>query len=626
MSQNKEFTDQEKGRLLDLAKLWHKCCPTPEKDFYIESARSLSWDELDKGLSKRISFGTAGLRGRMEHGFSRMNDTTVLQTTQGLVAYLRKLAKDGQELSIVVGYDQRLHSQRFAEVTASVALKAGFRVYYLGTASNLSGETDPSSDDLGDKLYVHTPMVAYGVKVYKALAGVMITASHNPSYDNGYKVYYGNGCQIIPPHDTGIAACIEENLLPWEGNWDVSNNLRKGLEDGSLVLAKEELTKLYVDEVKAKLINSPTISFGFVYTPIHGVGLEIFEKVLTHFELKQKLKVVPEQADPDGTFKTVSFPNPEEKGALDLAIRKADEENVSLVLANDPDADRFSVAFKRKDTGKWQQLTGNEIGILFAAYVIEELTPKEDLKKTWLLNSTVSSQLLGSMADKLHFNFTSTLTGFKWIGNKAIDLKSEGYSVPFGYEEAIGYMFGVVDDKDGISAAVMWLQLYERWFSSGKVDIATKLEEIYANYGYYKECNGYYKTPDTETTPRIFNHTIRKLYPEGEHYPKKLADFDVVEWRDLTLGFDLATSNNKPELPVDASSHMITAVLQPRELPAEKVRFTCRGSGTEPKLKVYIEGRSEQGEEAALDVARKCWNTLRDEWFKPEQNNLEEVV
>ncbi|KAF3993539.1 hypothetical protein FT663_00209 [Candidozyma haemuli var. vulneris] len=625
------YNDEQKHQIDQLVSQWLQVDPNEVSRQEIQTLQAQNdYSTLDSKLSKRIAFGTAGLRSSMESGFAHMNDVTILQASQGLVAYLVSTL-EGAPGSIVIGYDHRFHSQRYAEITASVALARGFTVYYLGTANSLSDESDPDSNPKDDKSYVHTPMVPFGIDYYQASAGVMVTASHNPAKDNGYKVYYGNGCQIIPPHDAGIAKSIDENLDPWldRGVWNVKGNFAKGLEEKNLVLIKDELTQKYVSAVRDQLIQNKSISYDFVYTPMHGVGLEILSKIFQQFEAKQSaVDVVPEQAVPDAKFPSVPFPNPEEKGALDLAIARAEAQGFSLVVASDPDADRFSVAIRRRESGDWQQLTGNEIGILFAAFVVEELTSADDLHKTWLLNSTVSSQLLRSLAEKAGCHFQDTLTGFKWIGNKAIDLKKEGNLVPFGYEEAIGYMFGVVNDKDGISAAVMWLQLYEAWFSNGKQDPIDKLEKIYQKYGWFKECNGYYKLDDVSKTPRIFNETIRKSYPSNEHYPQTLGKFKVVEWRDLTIGYESVTANNVPILPSDPSSQMITAILQPQDATnnAEQVRFTCRGSGTEPKLKVYIEGRSNQSEESAIKLARACWDTLRDEWFKPKENGIQEVV
>lgn len=589
----------------------------------IELHQNRDYQALDKKLSTRIAFGTAGLRSSMEAGFAHMNDVTILQASQGLMAYLKK----NGGTSIVVGYDHRHHSQRFAEITASVALACGLAVHYLGTAHNLSQESDPSGfNSSSDRSYVHTPMVPFTIDELGGSAGVMVTASHNPAKDNGYKVYYGNGCQIIPPHDTGIARSIDENLEVWNDRevWNVKKHFDDGLRSGLLREVKAEMSKRYIDAVRGKLIasSSPSISFSFVYTPMHGVGLEIFEKICAEFGVS--VDSVPQQSVPDPEFPTVRFPNPEEKGALDLAISRAEKENKQLVVASDPDADRFSVAIKRKDGGNWQQLTGNEIGILFAVYILEQVVDKATLPQTYLVNSTVSSQLLRSIAEKNGVHFVDTLTGFKWIGNKAIDLHGEGYQVPFAYEEAIGYMFSVVNDKDGISAAVVWLQLYEAWFANGQIDAVDKLNEIYEKYGWSKECNGYYKLDDLKKTNIIFSESVRSFHAQGLQLPTSIGDFTVVSWRDLTLGYDSSTPDHVPELPTDKNSQMVTAELKLNGSDGS-VRFTCRGLGTEPKLKVYIEGTSLHSGSAAKALARQCWDTLRAEWFRPEKYGLEEV-
>lgn len=611
----------DKNKLDELVKSWLSIDINPESRHEIEQLHiSGNYEQLDRKLSKRIAFGTAGLRSSMESGFSHMNDVTVLQASQGLVKYLLKKTPT----SIVIGYDHRFNSQRFAEILASVALTQGVHVYYLGSVANLSEETmkltkgDIENDSSTDRGYVHTPLVPFAIDYYGASGGVMITASHNPANDNGYKVYYLNGCQIIPPVDKEIADSIEENLTPWEGVWDVYDNIKKGVQKGLLSLARDEVTKEYLKGVKEKLIQDNNLDFSFVYTPIHGVGYRIFKECLDLFHALT-WNVVQEQADPDPTFRTVSFPNPEEKGVLDLAIETARKLGYKLVLANDPDADRFSVAVETK--GQWKQLTGNEIGFLFAMYVIEQ-QKEQDLDRVYLVNSTVSSQILKAMADKDGFHFQDTLTGFKWIGNKAIDLQKEGFKVPFGYEEAIGFMFDLVHDKDGISAATIFLQLYQKWFSGGKIDVTDKLEAGYAKYGWFKDYNGYYRLADMSTLNKIFTN-IRGSFDSKS--PENIGEFKVTSWRDLTIGYDSSTVDHTPVLPVDSSSQMITALLKLPGNDNAVVRFTCRGSGTEPKLKLYIEGKSTINEQSAKEIAVKCWETLKQEWFQPEKYNLTEV-
>lgn len=600
-----------------LVEAWLAVDPNVQSRAEIQSLHAAKdYATLGAKMAPRIAFGTAGLRSSMESGFAHMNDVTVLQASQGLVAYLTQ-GSAPSPLSLVIGHDHRHHSRRFAEITASVALASGFHVYYLGSR-NLSTESSasPSTRTLPAEVaemdgLCHTPLVPFGIDHYGASGGVMVTASHNPANDNGFKVYYGNGCQIIPPHDEGIASSIEANLMPWheKGVWDVARNFERGLATGQLVLVKEELSQVYVDAIKTRLAPDLHTSFQFVYTPMHGVGEEMFSRMCREFGISYHS--VEQQRAPDPDFPTVKFPNPEETGALDLAVKTAKDIGARLVLANDPDADRFAVVVCTNQD-QWRPLSGNEVGALFATYIIEELTPKDQLADTYLVNSTVSSQLMGTIAAQNGCHYVDTLTGFKWIGNKAIDLRKKGMHVPFAYEEAIGYMFPIVNDKDGIAAAVVWMRLYEAWFAKSGIDPFQKLEQIYARYGWYKECNGYYKPRDL--TAYIFDHTIRGSY---DKFPLHIGAFKVVQWRDLTLGYDSSTPDNKPLLPVDPKSQMITGTL---EKDGVKVRFTCRGSGTEPKLKVYVEATSANGGDEASKLARECWDTLRDEWFDPEED------
>lgn len=530
----------------------------------------------------------------MEAGFSRMNNVTVLQLSQGLAAYI--LQQKHTSPSIVIGHDHRHNSSIFAQITALAFILKGIQVYYLGPE------------------VVATPLVPFAVDSLSLSCGVMITASHNPALDNGYKVYWQNGCQIIPPHDSNIQNSILLNLEPVPGSWDFEQIVSTS---DLLNNVRTEMVDQYLDSVEQKLIKFKTQGLKCVYTPMHGVGGSFAKHVLSLLDLE--LVIPKEQEFPDPDFPTVSFPNPEEKGALKLAMKEADTSNCVLVLANDPDADRFSAAIKTESG--WRQLTGNEIGFLFADYIVQ--SEQFDNANKWFLNSTVSSQMIKSLAECEGFKYADTLTGFKWIGNKAIDLESEGAIVPFAYEEAIGYMFDVVHDKDGISALAVFLQLYKYW-DDQKVSLIDRINNGFVKYGYFKEFNGYYIVPDLDTTPSIFNNIIRK-YKDQKPYPTEIGGFKVDYWRDLTIGYESGTSDNKPLLPIDPTSQMITLILKPATSTdsTEFVRFTVRGSGTEPKLKVYIEGKA-SSESKAQSLAQDVWNLLKGEWFKPDLHNLVE--
>jgi phosphomannomutase len=283
----------------------------------------------------------------MEAGFSRMNDLTVIQASQGLCLYVLEHVENAKERGVVIGHDHRHHSNDFARLTAGVFLSKGVKVYAY-------------------KDLVHTPMVPFGVKSLNAACGIMITASHNPKKDNGYKVYWENACQIIPPHDEGIAQMIHDNLEPWV--WDY-----KSFENPALVDPTEELVPAYFKEVDSLCIAKDANAASetkFVYTAMHGVGYPFAKQVFERFGFKPLIPTT-EQVLPDPEFPTVVFPNPEEgKGALALAFKAAEEAGASVVFANDPDADRFTVAEKQA-SGEWILFTGNQIGTMFACNALD---------------------------------------------------------------------------------------------------------------------------------------------------------------------------------------------------------------------------------------------------------------
>lgn len=539
--------------------------------------------ELRSRLHPRIAFGTAGLRASMKAGFAHMNDLTVVQTSCGLADYL--IAQNGSrpqvDVSVVIGHDARYHSEEFARLAAAAFFEAGLSVLWF--------------DGL-----VHTPMVPFVVRKYGAAAGVMITASHNPKDDNGYKVYWSNGCQIIPPHDAGIAKSIEtaQELPTWNPSLvDSHPNVRN---------VAFEAKEAYFEQIRALVSHArqPKEQLRFAYTPMHGVGLPFMEQVAAMYGSRIAMQVVQIQATPDPDFPTVPFPNPEEKGALTPAIKDAESNGCSLILANDPDADRFA-AVERLVDGRWHQFTGNQMGVLLASYVLE--TYPGDPAKLALLASTVSSRMLASMAKTQGFRFQETLTGFKWLGNVAQDLERQGFKALYAYEEAIGYMFSdIVWDKDGIAAAAVFLSACLLWSQQGMTSW-TKLQKLYQQYGYFEDANTYLISPSPAVTNGVFDD-IRTS--QAGSRPENLGERKILRWRDLTLGFDSSATDNKPDLPVDAAAQMITCEL-------ENVVFTARGSGTEPKIKLYIEAQAADSK-TARKIADGVLQDLLREWFKPE--------
>ncbi|EMF12859.1 phosphoglucomutase-2 [Sphaerulina musiva SO2202] len=545
--------------------------------------------ELELRLRNRIAFGTAGLRASMKAGFAHMNSLTVLTASHGLADYVLQQHKHTtpvDQLAIAVGFDARYNSEKFARLAAASFLQKGLKVLWF-------------------EQICHTPMIPFAVSHYQAAAGVMVTASHNPKNDNGYKVYWSNGSQIIPPHDAGIAKAIDEvkEILTWD------TTLVDGHERVQNVFS--EASKLYLDRVRELVWPLPSVeqAMPFTYTPMHGVGLTMMKQIAYMLWFRGHfMREVAQQAQPDPEFSTVPFPNPEEKGALNLAIQEANKNNTDIIIANDPDADRFSVA-QRIAKGQYHQFTGNQIGILFASFVFETYTG--DKTKLAMLASTVSSRMLASMAAKEGFHFQDTLTGFKWLGNVAQDLQKQGFDPAFAFEEAIGFMFPtVVWDKDGIAAAAVFLTAWQRWKKQGMTPWQ-KLQQLYQTYGYFEDANTYLISPAPEITNRAFEN-IRTSHAGSR--PVQLGTRTILRWRDLTVGYDSGTSNHQPVLPVDASAQMITCEL-------EQVVFTVRGSGTEPKIKLYIEGQAETSEEAKK-LAQEVLQDLLREWFQPDVYGL----
>ncbi|SCU99880.1 LAMI_0G01442g1_1 [Lachancea mirantina] len=580
---------------------------------------SENWPELHKRLDNRISFGTAGLRARMEAGFSRMNLLTVLQASQGLAAYIKE--QFPIDASVVIGHDHRYHSKEFAEITAAAFIQLGIKVLYLCW----------SSDENENRL-VHTPMVPFSIGLFGASAGVMITASHNPKDDNGYKVYYSNGCQIIPPHDKLIADKILSNLEPRTGIWDYQKIIQEAHTAGKLSDVRQQAQSAYMERLASKLLYERVVPGTgkpwFVYTPMHGVGSSIFEQATQSalgLREGQDFLTVEAQKIPDPSFPTVSFPNPEEKGALDMALDLAKKKGISLVIANDPDADRFSAAVLNGH--EWHQLSGNELGFLFTFFLweVQQQSISVTSKPFCVLNSTVSSQMIKSMAQMEGFHYEETLTGFKWLGNRSRQLEEQGYFVSFAFEEAIGFMFpSIENDKDGISAALVFLQMYSHYLKKGKTPL-DMLKIGFQKYGVFKEYNGYYVVPEPAATDKVFADIRASFVSADGTYCQNLGtEFAVTYYRDLTTGFQSDTSNFVPVLPVDPSSQMLTLVVVPTRKSSdgsETVRFTIRGSGTEPKLKVYIEAQSDTAQNAS-HLAKLLWDVLRREWFRPEVNGL----
>ncbi|TYZ63927.1 hypothetical protein PybrP1_009500 [[Pythium] brassicae (nom. inval.)] len=553
----------------------------------------------------RLEFGTAGLRAAMGPGTKMMNDLVVVQTTQGICKYLtREFGERSKSMGFAIGYDHRakdsLSSKRFAELAAAVCVAHGIRVYlYEG--------------------FVATPLVPFCIEQKGCAGGVMVTASHNPKADNGYKVYWANGSQIIPPHDEGIAASILENLAPWHAYDD---RALTALRSSPLVAdPTAELTESYFATMQARLCRYPadntSTDFKIAYTAMHGVGHAFTSRSFAAFG-HQPYIPTPAQLLPDPEFPTVAFPNPEEgKGALKLAMEAAEAHGARLILANDPDADRLAVAEQDPATKTWTIFTGNDIGLLLGHWELTQYMkqhPDADRTQLYFVASTVSSKMLRAVAHAEGLNFVETLTGFKWMGNKTAELRGAGKVVLFSFEEAIGFCVGdLVKDKDGVVAAAVFAELAVQ-LAKTQTTVKQHLDALYAKYGHYVTQNHYVKCYDPATTDAIF----ARLRNGGQYWPA-CGDFAIAHVRDLTTGYDSAQPDQRAVLPVSASSHMITYTF------ANGCVATLRTSGTEPKLKYYVELAGQVGQSRAevAAILRTQVHQLVELMLQPTENNLE---
>lgn len=595
---------------------WLNWDKNPNTKAEIESlVSSQNYSELESRLLHRMEFGTAGLRSRMGAGYSQMNDLTIIQTGQGFLHYLTGFfGEELKQYGIIIGYDARHNSRQFAWLTANIFLRANVPVY-------LFRQINP------------TPFVPYGVLKYKCCAGIMVTASHNPKEDNGYKVYFKNGAQIISPHDKGIASAILQNLTPSEVAWDIEhvekNPLRKDPFD--------EVYAGYFEDVKKLCFRreeNGRSDLKFTYTAMHGVGYQFSIESFKSFGLKPFVPVL-EQVQPDPEFPTVKFPNPEEgKSALNLSIKTANENNSTIILANDPDADRLAVAEKQA-TNEWKIFNGNEIGALFGWWLWHNFKLKhasqiesdpEFKKSVYMLYSTVSSHILKSIAEKEGFECEDTLTGFKWMGNRTHDLLQEQKRVLFCFEEAIGFMCGTsVLDKDGVSAESVVAEMAIYLNDVENKRLSEQLDWIYENYGYHVSNNSYFLCYELHNINKMFHRLrhFKDLNSEEYSYPEYCGPYKIEKLRDLTAGlvvdFTKGGERTVPSFPCSKSSHMITFYFE------NGCVMTLRTSGTEPKIKWYSEIKQKDKSKSREEIRDELNDLIKhviSEFYQPEENNL----
>ena len=532
--------------LLGRARAWAAQDPDPGTRSELEALVSAAEKDPDgeaatdlaDRFAGRLEFGTAGLRGALGAGPNRMNRVVVQRAAAGLASYLLEKGAGSRD-TVVVGYDARHRSDMFAQDTAAVMTGAGLRGVLLPRA-------------------LPTPLLAYAIRRLGCVAGVMVTASHNPPQDNGYKVYLGDGTQIVAPADAEISRHID-------GVGELADVRRA---EGWSRLG-EGVVESYLADVVDLLDGDGPRELTTVYTPLHGVGGELMTAAM-HRAGFAAPQVVPEQAEPDPDFPTVAFPNPEEPGAMDLAMALAAEVDADLVVANDPDADRCAVGVPGPHG--WRMLRGDEVGALLGDFLL-----RRGVEGVYA-SSIVSSSLLGELAASHGQPHQETLTGFKWIGR--VD------GLAFGYEEALGYCVApaLVRDKDGVSAALRVLEL-AALLKSQDLTLTDRLDEIARDHGVYATDQLSVRVTDLD---RI-TETMERLRSRS---PTQLGRLVVEGVDDLSRGTD--------DLPAtDGLRYRL----------AERARVIVRPSGTEPKLKCYLEvvvpvQHDERSSEDAVHAAR----------------------
>ena len=531
-------------------------------------------EEIEDRFYKNLEFGTAGLRGIIGAGTNRMNKYTVGKATQGFANYILEQGK--QDEGVLISYDSRKMSKEFSLQTALIFAANGIKSFLF---ENLRP----------------VPVLSYGIRELKCTAGVMITASHNPSKYNGYKAYWNDGSQIISPVDNGIMQKVT-NINSFDQIKTISKE--EALSKGLLKIIKDEIDIKYMDVLKSLILNPEIVKsegekLKVVFTPLHGTGNTIVEPLLKSLGLKNVF-VVPEQKEPDGNFPTVDYPNPEDKKAFKLALDLARKVDADIVLATDPDADRLGIYAKDAKSGEYKDYTGNMSALLIAEYRLSQMKEKNLIPKNGMLISTVvSSNLARAISKEYNLECIEVLTGFKNIG--AIMSKAEkngDKKYLFGFEESYGCLIGdYARDKDGVSAVMALCEAACYYQSKGKT-LWDAMIDIYEKYGYYKETAV----------------SITKEGPRGAE--------EIKEIMDKTRNTEISEIDGyKVEIFRDINSdyfkNMVTGQISTTGLPKSNVlhydleddNWCCiRPSGTEPKIKLYMGVKGSSDEDANKKV------------------------
>ena len=536
-------------------------------------------EEIESRFGQELEFGTGGLRGLIGAGTNYINKYTVGKATQGFAYYLLKNLENVKSRGVVVAYDPRHQSLEFAEATAMVLCANGIKTFLF--------------DDLRP-----TPELSFAVREIGCAGGVVITASHNPSNYNGYKVYGEDGGQCV----THITEKIIDEIKEVDYQDVMYMDKHKALEDGLLTIIGEEIDAKYVDQVKHLVLQPDVIEkmgshLNILYTPLHGTGNLLVRRVLKETGFS-KVSVVKEQELPDPDFSTVKSPNPEEKDALALAIAEGKKIDADIILGTDPDCDRVGVAIKNEN-GEYQLLTGNQIGALLIDYILLSRQKKDDLPENGVILKTIVTGQLGELIAKDYNVLTEdTLTGFKFIGEKIEEIEKEGkQKFIFGYEESYGYLAGTfVRDKDAVIATLLICEMAAYCKTQDK-NLYEQLINLYEKYGFHEEALESLTLEGKEGFDKI--NKIMKGFRE--------KPFEKINEKAITLIKDYKNRkafeiNSKRETPIRLpASDVIHFTIE------DGSWFCIRPSGTEPKLKVYISAKAPTQDEAqdTVEIIRK---------------------
>ena len=541
-------------------------------------------EEIKDRFYKELEFGTAGLRGVIGAGTNRMNKYTVGRATQGLANFINKMKIENP--SVVISYDSRHMSKEFSEIAALVLNANGIKV-------NLFDNLRP------------VPELSFSVIYLNATAGIMITASHNPPEYNGYKVYWSDGAQIVPPIDKGI---IDEVLSIKDFSLIKTINKNEAIEAGLLNYVGEEIDDAFINALKSSCLNPEIIkkeakNVKIVYTPLHGAGNLPVQRILKELGF-ENVYVVSEQEKPDGDFPTVSYPNPEDPKAFELALKLAKEVDADVVLATDPDADRLGV-FSKMSNGEYVSYTGNMSALLICEYELSQKKEKGILPNNGaVITTVVSSELTKAIAKNYGAKVFETLTGFKWIGEKIRKFEEENsYKYLFGFEESYGCLIAPhARDKDGISA-VMALCEATAFYKNKGWSLWEQMIKIYEKYGYYREGQVSIVLKGADGAEEIKN----KMAKMRSNPPTELAGLNVLEVRDYQEHVIKKADGEVSETDLPTSNVLYYEL--------SNNSWCCvRPSGTEPKIKFYmgVKGSTMQDAENQLAVLSEAMKKFVD--------------